>query len=164
MRMGACVAVIVLATAVAVSAQGPSKDPAASKACSLLTKEDAAAALGEPVTFANAAAVPDGASSCEYSGSGLHKVTLSLMPMTAATAGMYKAMCAQKKKDGLTGLGDVTCWYSDKHEELQVLKGLTFFTVEIRTKGDPTEAIKGVAKKVYDRLKPRPASAPIPRP
>ena len=153
MRVAACVAVIVVALAVASSAQAPSKDPAASKACSLLTKEDAAAALGEPATFANAASRPDGPSSCEYSGSGLHKVSLSLIPMTAATAGVYKGLCAQKNKDGLTGLGDTTCWYNDKHEELQVLKGLTFFTIEMRKSGDPTEAIKGVARKVYDRMK-----------
>ena len=153
MRLTACVALIVLALAIPGLAQGPSKDPAASKACSLLTKEDAAAALGEAVKFANASSIPDGASSCEYSGSGLHKVSLSLMPMTAATATVYKGLCAQKTKDGLTGLGDTACWYNAKHEELQVLKGLTFFTIEMRPSGDPTEAIKGVARKVYERLK-----------
>ena len=78
---------------------------------------------------------------------------LNVIPFEAATAGVYKAMCAKKGKEGLTGLGDVTCWYNDKHGELQVLKGLTFFSIELRKNGDPTEAIKGVAKKVYDRLK-----------
>jgi hypothetical protein len=68
-------------------------------------------------------------------------------------AAMYKAMCAQKGKEGLTGLGDVTCWYNDKHEELQVLKGTTFLTIELRKSGDPTEAIKGVARNVYGRVK-----------
>jgi hypothetical protein len=75
------------------------------------------------------------------------------MPLTNANAAMYKAMCAQKGKQGLTGLGDVTCWYNDQHGELQVLKGMTFFSIELRKSGDPTEAIKGVARKVYDRLK-----------
>jgi len=66
---------------------------------------------------------------------------------------VYKAKCAQKSKDGLTGLGDVTCWYNDKHGELQVLKGNTFFSIELRKSGDPTEAIKAVARKVYERMK-----------
>ena len=62
-------------------------------------------------------------------------------------------MCAQKGKEGLTGLGDVTCWYNDKHGELQVAKGTTFFSIELRRNGDPTEAIKAVARKVYERVK-----------
>ena len=75
------------------------------------------------------------------------------MHLTPETASMYKALCAQKGKEGLSGLGDVTCWYNDKHEELQVLKGTTFFSIELRKSGDPTEAIKGVAQKVFTRLK-----------
>ena len=94
-----------------------------------------------------------GPSSCEYTGSGIHRVQLTLRPFTSATAGVYKTMCAQKGKEGLSGLGDVTCWYNDKHEELQVLKGNAFFSIELRRSGDPTESIKTVARKVYERLK-----------
>lgn len=47
-----------LATAVIASAQAPSRDPAASTACSYLTKEDAAAALGEAVAGPKGNAVP----------------------------------------------------------------------------------------------------------
>jgi hypothetical protein len=93
------------------------------------------------------------AATCEYSGSGNQKVHLTVIVLTAANAGMYKAMCAQKDKQGLAGLGDVTCWSNDKHGELQVLKGLKFFSIELRKNGDPTEAIKAVARKVYDRMK-----------
>jgi hypothetical protein len=76
------------------------------------------------------------------------------MVFDAATMSMYKAMSAQKDKDGLTGLGDVSCWYDDKHGELQVVKGTTtFFSIELRRSGDPTEAIKGLARKVYERVK-----------
>ena len=118
------------------------------------TKEDAAAALGEPVTAPKATSMGKGqASGCEYQGTGLHRVHLNVMPFDAATAAMYKAMCAQKPRDGLTGLGDATCWSDDKHGELQVLKGLTMFSIELRRSGDPTEAIKVVARKVYDRVK-----------
>lgn len=91
-------------------------------------------------------------SSCEYSGSGLHKVHLNMMLLPKDQAQMYAGLCAQKSKSGLTGLGDVTCWYNDKHGELQVLKRTQFFSVELQRSGDPTEAIKRVAKRVYDKL------------
>ena len=150
MRLTTCVAAMTLGTAIVASAQ---TQPAAPAACSLLTREDAAAALGEAVKGPEARNLAGGPSSCEYTGSGLNKVHLNVIPLTAATAAVYKAMCAQKGKEGLTGLGDVTCWYNDKHEELQVLKGLTFFSIEFRKSGDPTEAIKAVARKAYERLK-----------
>jgi hypothetical protein len=151
MRLAACLMFAVLGGIVIARAQTAA--PTAVDACSLLTKEDATAALGEAVTGPKATKSPNGPSACEYEGSGLHVVHLNVYPLTAATAGAYKAVCAKKKKDGLTGLGDDTCWYSDKHEELQVLKGTTFFSIEMRRSGDPTEAIKAVAQKVYARVK-----------
>jgi hypothetical protein len=127
----------------------------AGEACSLLTMQDASAALGEPVKGPKSTAGGSlgGTTACEFVGSGLHEVHLNVMHLTPDMASMYKALCAQKGKEGLSGLGDVTCWYNAKHEELQVLKGTTFFSIQLRKSGDPTDAIKGVAKKVYDRLK-----------
>ena len=154
MRLPVCFVLALLATSSAVFAQAPSHSVADSPACSFLTKEDAAAALGEAVKGPDATSMGKGkASACEYEGSGLHRVHLNVMPFDAATAAMYKAMCAKKNRDGLTGLGDVACWYNDKHGELQVLKGLTMFSIELRKSGDPTEAIKGAARKVYERVK-----------
>ena len=154
MRLTACFVLSVLATSSVASAQAPSRSPADSPACSLMTKEDAATALGEAVKGPTATSMGKGQpSSCQYEGSGLHRVQLTVMPFDATTASMYKAMCLKKSKDGLTGLGDVTCWYNDKHAELQVLKGQTMFSIELQRSGDPTEAIKGVARKVYDRMK-----------
>jgi hypothetical protein len=147
MRVAMSAAIVVLSATIASAAQ------TAGSACSLLTKEDAAAALGEAVTGPKSSGAPGSPQSCEYSGSGINKVNLNVIPFTAAQATIYKSMCAQKNKDGLTGLGDVTCWYNDKHGELQVAKGTTFFSIELRKSGDPTEAIKAVAKKVYDRVK-----------
>ena len=66
---------------------------------------------------------------------------------------MYRAMCAEKGRDGLAGLGDVACWYNDKHEELHAIKGTTFISVELGGSKDPTKAIKGVMKAALDRLK-----------
>jgi hypothetical protein len=155
-----------LATILILAAFSPGAHPAQAKtttaaaggACSLLHKEDAAAALGEAVSgpqasSPRAAQSVDAPSSCEYTGSGLHRVHLNLMHFPPDQAAVYRALCAQKGKEGLSGLGDVACWYSAKHEELQVLKGTTFFSVELRKSGDPTEAIKGVAKKVFDQLR-----------
>ena len=153
MRLAAFWGATLLATASVAFPQTPPPARAAGDACSLLTKDDAAAALGEAVKGPDVRSRPGGPSSCEYAGSGIHVVHLNVIPLTAEGAGIYKAMCAQKGKEGLTGLGDTTCWYNDKHGELQVLKGLTFFSIELRKSGDPTEAIKGVARKVYDRLK-----------
>lgn len=155
MRLAVCFVLAVLATSSVAAAQAPSKSPADSAACSYLTQEDAAAALGETITKGPmATSMGKGQpSSCDYEGSGIHHVQLNVMPFDTATAAMYKAMCAKKTKEGLTGLGDTACWYNDKHGELQVLKGLTMFSIELRRSGDPTEAIKSVARKVYDRIK-----------
>jgi hypothetical protein len=60
-------------------------------------------------------------------------------------------VCGQKTRDALAGLGDIACWYSAEHEELQVFKGATFFSIELRRK-NPTEPIKMVAKAVLPRL------------
>ena len=62
-------------------------------------------------------------------------------------------MCAQKVKDGLAGLGDMACWYNDDHEELQVMKGTTFFSIDLGGVKNPTEPIKAAAKSVLARLK-----------
>lgn len=155
MRLGAYFVSMVLATTVAASAQTPpSKDPAASAACAALTKDEAAAALGEAVSGPKANSMPaTKVSNCEYEGSGIHRVNLVVRSFDASTAAAYKSICARKGREGLTGLGDTACWYDGKHEELQVLKGLTFFSIQLRRSGDPTEANKTLAKKIYDRLK-----------
>jgi hypothetical protein len=68
MRFAFCFAAAMLSIDMAASAQKPpSKEPADSRACSVLTKEDAAAALGEPVKGPQASAMAEGPSSCEYS-------------------------------------------------------------------------------------------------
>jgi hypothetical protein len=144
------------AAAPANAAQAKPAGPATADACSLLTKQSATAALGEAVSGPKSTRLADAGStvsSCEYTGSGIHRVHLNLMQLPPDQAAVYKALCAQKGREGLSGLGDVACWYNQKHEELQVLKGASFFSVELRRSGDPTEAIKGVAKTVFDQLR-----------
>jgi hypothetical protein len=146
---------VAAATAAQRSAPPPSAPSSAGEACSLLTSQDATAALGEPVQGPKSTAGRSlgGTTACEYTGSGLHRVQLTVMHLTPDMASIYKGLCAQKGKEGLSGLGDVTCWYNEKHEELQVLKGGTFFSIQLRKSGDPTEAIKGVARKVFAQVK-----------
>ena len=132
--------------------------PAPGDACSLLTKEDAAAALGEAATGPKATGpMSDGAGStvsgCEYTGSGIHSIQLNLTRLPASSVAMYKGIiCDKKGKDGLVGLGDIACWYNDKHGELHVIKGSAFLSVELRRSGNPTEAIIGVMKKALAKL------------
>ena len=132
--------------------------PAPSDACSLLTKEDAAAALGEAATGPKATGfISDGTgttvSACEYTGSGIHSIKLDLTRIPASSVSMYKQMCARQKNDGLAGMGDVACWYKDKHEELHVMTGTAFVSIELRRSGDPTGPIKALMKKALARLK-----------
>lgn len=147
----ACVSGALAATGAAEPAPGKSQAAAAGAPCSLLTKDDAAEALGEAVSSPDSTVRP-GASHCEYSGSGIHSVGLTLMRLPPDQAAVYRGLCAQKGKEGLTALGDVACWYDEKHQELQVLKGTQFFSIKLRRSGDPTEAIKRAAKRVFDRL------------
>lgn len=159
----AIVIIIIVAGSVTVMAAGEAQPKPATQgtneACTFLTKEDAAAALGEAATGPKGSAGRSSASpgttasACEYSGSGIHRINLNVMHFAPDMAAMYRAMCAQKGKEGLSGLGDTACWYNDKHEELQVLKGTTFFSIELRRSGNPTEPIKDVARKVFDRIK-----------
>ncbi len=149
----ATIVVAGLASAVVPASAAPKDD-----ACALLTKQDAVAALGEDVTMSDSkSGLPMGpgmiASSCEYVGSGYHRIQLTLIRLTPDAAVMYRAMCAQKAKEGLAGLGDISCWYNDDHEELQVMKGTTFFSIDLGGIKNPTEPIKAAAKSVYSRVK-----------
>ena len=127
-------------------------------ACALLIKQDAVAALGEDVTQSESKSGLEmgpgmTAASCEYTGSGYHRIHLTLIRMTPDAAAIYRGLCAQKGKEGLTGLGDMSCWYDNDHDELQVLKGTTFFSIELGGIKNPTEPIKAAAKSVFARLK-----------
>jgi hypothetical protein len=134
------------------------KFPASDDACSLLTKEDAAVALGEAASGPKATGpIKDGTgatvSGCEYTGSGINRIQLNLTRVPASSAPMYKQICAKASKDGLAGLGDVACWYNDKHEELHVIKGSAFVSIELRRSGNPTEPIKALMKKAVAKVK-----------
>jgi hypothetical protein len=132
--------------------------PAQGEACSYLSKTDASAALGETAQGPKATGpLSDGTgtsvSSCEFTGSGTHSIQLDVTRIPANSVTMYKAMCDQQASDGLSGLGDVACWYDATHAELHVIKGSAFLSIKLRRSGNPTEPIKAAMKKVLERLK-----------
>lgn len=140
------------------SAIVPASAASPDDACALLTKQDAIAALGEEVSAPKSlSGLPMGpgmtAASCAYAGSGYHEIILTLRRFTPDAAAIYRAMCAEKGKEGLEGLGDISCWYNDDHEELQVMKGNTQFSIELRGIKNPTVPIKAAAKSVFAKLK-----------
>ncbi len=150
--------IAILVTLVTSAAQTNAATPAPGDACSLMTKEDAAAALGEAASGPTSTpTMSDGTgatvSSCEYTGSGIHSVHLNLTRLPPNSVEMYKQMCAQAGKEGLAGFGDVACWYSEKHDELHVIKGPAFISIELRRSGNPTEAIKGAMKRALEHLR-----------
>ena len=127
---------------------------AAGDACTLLTKPDAEAAVGGPVGEGKATNVNDGghaAKSCAYDGAGGRHIQLNMYLFAPGSAEIqvYRGLCA--KKEQVAGLGEIACWYNEKHRELQMLKGGTVMTIEITRSGDATEALKAVGKKVVDR-------------
>ena len=163
MRRANCWASITVAATVMMSSpwlpMATAKAPAPGDACSLLTKADAATALGEaaagpkltgPMTDGSGATV----SGCEYTGSGYHRIQLTLTYPTASAMPMYKGIiCDKKSKDGLAGLGELACWYNDEHEELHVITGTAFIAIELNRSGNVTEPMIAVMKKALAKLK-----------
>jgi hypothetical protein len=132
--------------------------PPAPDACTLITKEDAAAAIGEAATGPNVTKErTDGAgntvSGCEYTGSGYHRVQVILTRLPNSSVAIFQGTCKGKDSKGLTGLGEVACWYNEKHEELHAFKGDVFVSVQLNRSGDPTESIKAMMKKAIEHLK-----------
>ena len=162
---GILVAVVVMtvnasAGSVSYRRQTRGATPAASstggEACSALKKEDVAAALGGAVNGPSGKGpLSDGTgstvTSCQYSGSGLLSVTLNVTRLPAAQVATYKGFCTDH--EGLAGLGDLSCWYDKKHEEIHVFKGTALISIELRGKSNPTDSIKALAKKVADQIK-----------
>ena len=144
-------AALSLAITVTLVVGSAHRSPAAD-ACLLLTKDIAAAALGEAVGEPKRAGNAQ-VYGCGYQSSEIHSIHLTVRQMTPDMVAAYKPLCDKKTKDGLSGLGPTACWYDDKHGELQVLKGTTFFAIQLRRSGDPTEPIKAAARKVFDQLK-----------
>jgi hypothetical protein len=157
MLLGAQIAAAVSAA----SAQAPPSKPSAPTGfdpCTLMTKEEAATAVGEAVQqkpIRPGGSMPGVAvSACDYEAPSRSHVQVTVWRPFGDSAAMflqvYKSGCLKKEQQ--PGLGDLACWYDKDHRELQVLKGSTLLTFEISRKGNATEALTTAAKKAVARV------------
>lgn len=144
--------VLIAGLAANAAAQG-----AAPNACGLVTREEASAAVGATVAEGKLTAGGSMAgagidvSGCTYAaGSKDLQVNLwRFTPSAQQSLEVYRGLC--RKKEQAPGLGDLACWYNASHNELQVLKGSTLLTIELR--GRSSDALTTVAKQALARLK-----------
>ena len=151
---------IAVALLIVAGAQPASRALAAVDPCALLTKQEAATALGEavgePKKIERAGSAGPGSSvaSCEYTSAARHSVHVIVRRFStdseATSVQIYKAAAA--KKERVPGIGDLACWNDSAHRELQVLKGATVLTIQINRDGNATEALTIVGKNAAARL------------
>lgn len=147
----------------ASTAQAASSTKTAStafNACALLTTQEAATAVGEAVGEPKPKNPPQGSmpgvtvAACEYESASRNSVQVTVWRPFGDSATVflqiYRSEC--QKKEQVPGLGDVACWHSKEHRELQVLKGATIMTVELRRIGSFPEALMTATKKAVARL------------
>ena len=167
MRTTTVAATILLATGIghaAVRADGAQAastkaSPAAFDACTLLTAQEASAAVGQGVE-PKPKNPPQGSmpgvnvATCEYESASRDSVQVIVWRPFGDSAQMflqiYKSACL--KKEQVPGLGDTACWHSKEHRELQVLKGTTILTVQLKRTGSFPEVLLAVTKKAVARL------------
>jgi hypothetical protein len=137
------------------------------EACRLVTKDEAATALGEAVKDAAglnvgnqdiAPGITVSISSCTFdSNTGLRSVEVTFWRAAGTLSPQLRQafeqfLCAQKER--VNGLGDLACWYDSTHTELQVLKGTTFVDVQITQASGPdrSDALRTLAQRALARL------------
>jgi hypothetical protein len=137
--------------------QAAAKAAARIDPCSLLTKAEAAAAVGSAVgdgksTIVDASQTPGmETSSCQFeSPTTTHGIKLNMYRYPPSAAQAFRTRCA--RKETVPALGDVACWYDSNHTQLQLLKGTTSLSIALDRSGDAAEALKTVARKAVDRL------------
>ena len=142
--------------------------PPQNEGCTLATRQQAAAALGEAVLEGKA--VSSGpqqlapglnvvASTCRFdsatTGRSLTLIVYRGSGVATARARQIveQAICA--RKEALTGVGDLACWYDAHHNEVQFLKGLVFVDITATGITGPTRgpAITTLAKAVAANIR-----------
>ena len=144
---------VVVASTIGVAA------PDQSNACSLLTREEASAAVGAPVNegklnpggpMAGQGIEVTGCTYTAASGSDLSVSLWRFSPSARDSLAVYVGLC--KKKEQAAGLGDVACWYNERHRELQVLKGTALMIFELH-RSNASAALTTAAKQALARLR-----------
>jgi hypothetical protein len=156
MRLQLSIGALVLAVFVPVVAGAPPD----TNACSLLTRDEAAAAAGSPVgegkPHAGGSMSGQGidVNNCTYTGSGMKELRVNLWrfsPQAKQSLDVYRGLCG--KKEQAAGLGDIACWYNAEHKELQVLKGSSLLILELSGRRGASDALITAAKQALARLK-----------
>jgi hypothetical protein len=154
--MGKLLAGFVLITGLTANAAAQGAAP---NACGLVTRDEATAAVGAAVAEGKLTAGRSMAgqgievSGCTYtatSGSDLSVSLWRFSPSAKDSLAVYVGLC--KKKEQAAGLGDVACWYNERHKELQVLKGTALMIFQLDRR-DGSAALTTVAKQALGRLK-----------
>jgi hypothetical protein len=132
---------------------------AAQNACALLTRDEAAAAVGSAVAEGKLTAGRSMAgagievSGCSYGGGSMKELNVSLWrftPSAKQSLEVYRGLC--RKKEQAAGLGDLACWYNADHNELQVLKGSTLLIFQLSGRHGAGDALVTAAKQALSRL------------
>jgi ribosomal protein L35AE/L33A len=91
-------------------------------------------------------------SGCDYA-TGKGDLTLAVRRTTSEAAGRLRQMVQMvcQGKEAVPGVGEVACWYSPQHGELQALQGTVFLTVELHGGRGAAEALREVARKALAR-------------
>jgi len=145
------------ATAASNNGGGDLGDP-----CSLLTKDEVAAALGGDIIEPSPLVVgsqPVGAnvtatiSNCSYTSTeGIDSVSIDIWAAPDNPSGiknLTQFVCSTK--ESVSGVGDLACWYSSDHNELQFAAGGYF--LDFHGTGDKANgALTDLAKKAIGRL------------
>ena len=153
---------LILLAILAIAQERTATPPDPINACAVVTKQDAVAAIdeelrdGKPAVAGRSIIQGAAASTCEYTGRGLHTVQVHVWRVPAdGTAGLkrtFQGLCEMKETGGLSGMGDGACWYGSARDEVQLLKGVTLVDIVVRKNGDATEALKSLAKAALARL------------
>jgi hypothetical protein len=134
--------------------------PPDSNVCSLLTRDEATAAVGSPVgegkpVLAGGSMGPGiDVSACAYAaGSKELQVNLwRFSPAASKSLEFYRGFTKQKEQ--VAGLGDLACWYNSEHKELQIVKGSSLLTLELKCgRRDSGDALVAAAKQAVGRLR-----------
>lgn len=142
-----------------VSVASAAPPDTAQKACDVVTREEAAAAVGAAVAEGKLTAGQGmsangmDVSGCMFKSAADKELNVSLWrfsPSAKQTLDVYRGLCA--KKEQAAGLGDMACWYNKDHAELQVLKGSVLLIFQLR-RHDPSAALTTVAKQAVGHLR-----------
>jgi hypothetical protein len=129
-------------------------------ACALVTRQDAANALGKPVNEGrpldvprqNLGAITVDLSLCSYNATdGPGQVGLETWKHSDVAQVRMVGSITCRGKEMVSGLGDSACWNSSTHQQIFVIKGGAF--INLRIQNAPNEdVVKNLARSIIARV------------